>query len=128
MLILNITTLCCLCVVANEIREYVLISCVYCREVWKLILFRLDPVCNLFSSWPQLLSWLRQGSAAAPKTMRTVVAQAAIFLLWRQRNKRNNFLHNQQSINVISMFRVINQKCMTGFLFFLYFCHGVQLD
>ncbi|CAF2056046.1 BnaC06g07090D [Brassica napus] len=97
-------------------------------EVWKLILLRLDPVCNLFSSWPQLLSWLRQGSAAAPKTMRTVVAQAAIFLLWRQRNKRNNFLHNQQSINVISMFRVINQKCMTGFLFFLYFCHGVQLD
>ena len=141
MLILNITTLCCLCVVANEIREYVLISCVYCREVWKLILLRLDPVCNLFSSWPQLLSWLRQGSAAAPKTMRTVVAQAAIFLLWRQ---RNNFLHNQQSIKVISLFRVINQKCVTGFLFsfsvestalfctgflfFLYFCHGVQLD
>ncbi|CAF2055396.1 BnaC06g04980D [Brassica napus] len=75
------------------------------REVWKLILFRLDPVCNLFSSWPQLLSWLRQGSGAAPKTMRTVVAQAAIFLLWRQ---RNNFLHNQQSIKVISLFRVIN--------------------
>ncbi|CDY11475.1 BnaA09g40410D [Brassica napus] len=48
-------------------------------EVWKLILLRLDPVCNLFSSWLQLLSWLRQGSAAAPKTMRTVVAQAAIF-------------------------------------------------
>ncbi|CAN6931235.1 unnamed protein product [Brassica oleracea] len=106
-------------------------------EVWKLILLRLDPVCNLFSSWPQLLSWLRQGSAAAPKTMRTVVAQAAIFLLWRQRNKRKNFLHNQQSIKVISLFRVINQKCVTGFLtalfcngflFFLYFCHGVQLD
>ncbi|CAG7883138.1 unnamed protein product [Brassica rapa] len=77
--ILNITTLCCLCVVAHETREYVLISCVYCREVWKLILLRLDPVCNLFSSWLQLLSWLRQGSAAAPKTMRTVVAQAAIF-------------------------------------------------
>ncbi|CAN7083407.1 unnamed protein product, partial [Brassica oleracea var. botrytis] len=110
-------------------------------EVWKLILFRLDPVCNLFSSWPQLLSWLRQGSGAAPKTMRTVVSQAAIFLLWRQ---RNNFLHNQQSIKVISLFRVINQKCVTGFLFsfsvestalfctgflfFLYFCHGVQLD
>ncbi|KAH0934676.1 hypothetical protein HID58_011793 [Brassica napus] len=49
------------------------------QEVWKLILLRLDPVCNLFSSWLQLLSWLRQGSAAAPKTMRTVVAQAAIF-------------------------------------------------
>nr|VDD59185.1 unnamed protein product [Brassica oleracea] len=99
-------------------------------EVWKLILLRLDPVCNPFSSWSQLLSWLRQGSAAAPKTMRTVVAQAAIFLLWRQ---RNNFLHNQQSIKVISLFRVINQKCSTalfctGFLFFLYFCHGVQLD
>uniref|UniRef100_A0A0D3DFQ2 Uncharacterized protein n=1 Tax=Brassica oleracea var. oleracea TaxID=109376 RepID=A0A0D3DFQ2_BRAOL len=111
------------------------------REVWKLILLRLDPVCNLFSSWPQLLSWLRQGSAAAPKTMRTVVAQAAIFLLWRQ---RNNVLYNQQSIKVISLFRVINQKCVTGFLFsfsvestalfctgflfFLYFYHGVQLD
>ncbi|KAH0871057.1 hypothetical protein HID58_078079 [Brassica napus] len=85
------------------------------REVWKLILLRLDLVCNLFSSWPQLLSWLRQGSAAAPKTMRTVVAQAAIFLLWRQ---RNNVLYNQQSIKVISLFRVINQKCVTGFLFF----------
>ncbi|KAF3525505.1 hypothetical protein F2Q69_00047088 [Brassica cretica] len=98
-------------------REYVFISCVYSKEVWKLILLRLDPVCNLFSSWP-LLSWLRQGSAAAPKTMRTVVAQAAIFILWRQRNKRNNVLHNQQSIKVISLFRVINQKCVTGFLFF----------
>ncbi|KAH0892465.1 hypothetical protein HID58_054894, partial [Brassica napus] len=52
------------------------------------------------------------GSTAAPKTMRTVVAQAAIFLLWRQ---RNNVLHNQQSIKVISLFRVINQKCVTGF-------------
>ncbi|CAN6813803.1 unnamed protein product, partial [Brassica oleracea] len=97
------------------------------REVWKLILLRLDPVCNLFSSWPQLLSWLRQGSAAAPKTMRTVVAQAAIFLLWRQ---CNNVLHNQQSIKVISLFTVINQKCVTGVLFFFYvestalFCTG----
>ncbi|CAN7083719.1 unnamed protein product [Brassica oleracea var. botrytis] len=117
----------------NLQTEYVLISCVYCMEVWKLILLRLDPVCNLFSSWAQLLSWLRQGSAAAPKTMRTVVAQAAIFLLWRQHNKRNNFLHNQQSIKVISLFRVINQKCSTAlfctrFLFFLYFCHEIQLD
>ncbi|CAN6928236.1 unnamed protein product [Brassica oleracea] len=128
----------------NLQTEYVLISCVYCMEVWKLILLRLDPVCNLFSSWAQLLSWLRQGSAAAPKTMRTVVAQAAIFLLWRQHNKRNNFLHNQQSIKVISLFRVINQKCVTDFLFFffvesttlfctrflffLYFCHEIQLD
>ncbi|CAN7125997.1 unnamed protein product, partial [Brassica rapa subsp. narinosa] len=103
MLILNITTLCCLCVVANETREYVLISCVYCREVWKLILLRLDPVCNLFSSWLQLLSWLRQGSAAAPKTMRTVWLKLPFFLLWRQRNKRNNVLHNQESIKVISL-------------------------
>ncbi|CAN6821908.1 unnamed protein product, partial [Brassica oleracea] len=87
-------------------------------EVWKHILLRLDPVCNLFSSWPQLLSWLRQGSAAAPKTMRTVVAQAAIFLLWRQ---RNNVVHNQQSIKVITLFTVINKKCVTGVLFFFFF-------
>lgn len=40
------------------------------------------------------------------------------FLLWRQRNKRNNVLHNQESIKVISLFRVINHKCVTGFLFF----------
>ena len=65
------------------------------------------------------------------------------FLLWRQRNKCNNVLHNQESTKVISLFRVINHKCVTGFLFFfsvestslfctgflffLYFCHGVQL-
>ncbi|KAF3527153.1 hypothetical protein F2Q69_00048526, partial [Brassica cretica] len=73
---LNITTLCCLCAVANETRGHVLLSCVYSREIWKLILLRLDPVRNLFSSWAELLSWLRQGSSAAPRTLRSVVAQA----------------------------------------------------
>lgn len=104
---LNITTLCCLCAVANETREHVLLSCVYSREIWKLILLRLDPVRNLFSSWAELLSWLRQGSSAAPRTLRSVVAQAAIFHLWRQ---RNNVLHNQQSVPVITLFKAIDRE------------------
>ncbi|KAG2251754.1 hypothetical protein Bca52824_081890 [Brassica carinata] len=76
-------------------------------EIWKLILLRLDPVRNLFSSWAELLSWLRQGSSAAPRTLRSVVAQAAIFHLWRQ---RNNVLHNQQSVPVITLFKAIDRE------------------
>lgn len=86
---------CCLCSTMDETRDHLLLTCDYSMEVWRIVLARIRPNFTLFTSWNELLSWLRGNSSRGPKTLRKLVAHATVFHLWKQ---RNNVLHNQTSL------------------------------
>lgn len=66
--------LCCLCSVGTESKDHLLLSCDFASEIWRQVLHRLSPNRRLFSSWSEILSWMRLSSTTGPSTLRKVAA------------------------------------------------------
>lgn len=103
---LQINDVWCLCGQHTETRDHLLLSCAYSYAVCNLVLSRLGPVHH-HMSWAELLSWTSQQSAAAPSTLRKLVAQSMVYHLWKQ---RNNVLHNLHSLPPINISIVIDRE------------------
>ena len=104
---LQIPTQCCLCSISSETRDHLFLTCQFSMAVWRLSVTRLGEPNRLFCSWAELLSWIRGTSTAAPSILRKLVAQAAVYHLWKQ---RNNVLHNQIVLSPDAIFRLIDKE------------------
>ncbi|KAG7595163.1 Endonuclease/exonuclease/phosphatase superfamily [Arabidopsis thaliana x Arabidopsis arenosa] len=98
---------CCLCTIESESRDHLLLNCEFASQIWKLVFFRICPRQRIFSSWAELLSWIRLSSASAPSLLRKITAQAIIYNIWRQ---RNNVLHNAQRIAPQIIFKIVDRE------------------
>lgn len=104
---LQISPLCPFCTAHDENRDHLLIACDYSRDVWKLVVARCRPSISMFSSWPEMLSWIRAPSTRKFSLLRKLAAQTTIFHLWKQ---RNNLIHNQVSLSVAVVFAGIDKE------------------
>ncbi|VVA92714.1 unnamed protein product [Arabis nemorensis] len=74
--------------------------------VWNRVLLRLGHSTNTLLGWSSLNSWLSSSSSKAPEILKRLVAQAAIFFLWRERNTR---LHMGTASTPDRIFKAIDQ-------------------
>ncbi|KAG7579142.1 Reverse transcriptase domain [Arabidopsis thaliana x Arabidopsis arenosa] len=101
------STSCCLCTIASESRDHLLLLCEFSSQIWRLVFNRICPRQRLFSSWQELLSWTRFSSPAAPSLLRKLAAQVVVYNIWRQ---RNNLLHNSQRLAPSLIFRFVDRE------------------
>ncbi|XP_020881671.1 uncharacterized protein LOC110228436, partial [Arabidopsis lyrata subsp. lyrata] len=102
-----ISPACCICSQFAESRDHLFLRCVFSEQIWKLILLRLNLSPCTFYTWSSLLVWTRLSSTTAPTVLRKLVAQAAIYHIWKQ---RNNLLHNQVSIPASTVFMTLEKE------------------
>ena len=88
---IQISTSCCLCSHDVETRDHLLLTCSYSREVWNLVLTRLNPPLHAFQDWNELLSWIISTMTQSPIVLKKIAVQSTIYHLWKQ---RNNLYHN----------------------------------
>ena len=99
------STACCLCTIALESQNHLLLSCEFASQVWKQVFSRLCPRQLLFCSWVELLSWTRLSSTKAPALLKKITAQTVIYNSWHQRN--NNF-HNSTRLAPFIIFKLVD--------------------
>lgn len=104
---LNVPEDCCFCSRMEETRDHLLLTCEYSWQVWRLALTRLNHSLQIFRTWVELLSWLKNSSTVAPTLLMKLVVQAAIYHLWKQ---RNNVLHNKISIPAGIIYKGIDRE------------------
>ncbi|XP_056848360.1 uncharacterized protein LOC130498784 [Raphanus sativus] len=104
---LQISPLCPFCSSHDEDRDHLLLACDYSREVWKLVVARCSPPISMFSSWQELLSWIRASPSKKLSLLRKLAVYTTIFHLWKQ---RNNLIHNQTSISAAVVFHGIAKE------------------
>ncbi|KAG7537157.1 Reverse transcriptase zinc-binding domain [Arabidopsis suecica] len=97
---------CCLCTMATESRDHLMLACEFTSQIWSLVFSRISPRQHLFCSWAELLSWTSQASLSAPSIFRKVIAQVVVYNIWRQ---RNNVLHNSQRLSPPLVFKLIDR-------------------
>ncbi|KAL9840417.1 hypothetical protein AtNW77_Chr2g0228061 [Arabidopsis thaliana] len=96
---------CCLCTIALESHDHLLLSSEFASQVWKQVFSRLCPRQCLFCSWVELLSCTRLSSTKAPSLLRKITAQTVIYNSWRQ---RNNNLHNSTRLAPFIIFKLVD--------------------
>lgn len=84
---LPISSACCLCSEYEESRDHLLLRCGFSEQIWSFIQVRLRLSPCIFYTWSSLIAWTRLKSDSAPQILRKVVAQAAVFHIWKQRNR-----------------------------------------
>lgn len=104
---LQIPTTCCLCAGGLETRDHLLLTCPFSREVWHLVLSRLNPPSHLFTDWNELLSWIRSPPFPSSIILRKLAVQSTVYHLWRQ---RNNVYHNNIIIPPAVVARMIYRE------------------
>lgn len=104
---MQIPSTCCLCSDFEETRDHLLLRCAFSEHVWNLIQTRLHLSPCIFYTWPSLLAWTKLKTASSPQILRKLVAQAAIYHIWKQ---RNNFLYNQISVPPYTVFKTIEKE------------------
>lgn len=98
---------CCLCSSLPETRDHLMLSCAFTAVIWTQVFSRLSPHHQLFCSWNELLSCIRQSSTRAPSLLRKVAVHSVIYHTWKQ---RNNILHDNQSIPPLTVFKIIDRE------------------
>ncbi|XP_010513296.1 PREDICTED: uncharacterized protein LOC104789266 [Camelina sativa] len=79
---------CLLCGLACESRDHMFFQCAFSAEVWSLIMQRLQISSPPFL-WDQILLWLPSILVSKQKKLALLQGwQAAIYELWRERNRR----------------------------------------
>lgn len=104
---LPVPTACCLCSAYMETRDHLFLSCSYSSTVWELCIGTLNPPSRMFSTWSELLSWIRGNSPSAPSLLRKLAAQSILYHLYKQ---RNNVLHNRIVLPPEAIFRNIDKE------------------
>ncbi|KAL1194497.1 hypothetical protein V5N11_010404 [Cardamine amara subsp. amara] len=104
---LPIQTSCCLCSQLEEIKDHLLLTCVFSSQIWGQILTRLSSLTTLFHNWNDSMDWSKDNSSHVPAILRKLVPQATIYHLWKQ---RNNVVHNHISIPTLSIFKSLDRE------------------
>lgn len=104
---IQVPSTCCLCSEYAETRDHLLLRCGFSSQIWNLIQVRLHLSPCVIYSWNALIAWTRMGSATSPSLLQRLVAHAAIYHIWKQ---RNNLLHNGVMIPALALFTVIDRE------------------
>lgn len=91
----------------EESRDHLLLLCDYSAQIWRLVMARLSPNQQTFRGWEDLFHWLNAHLSGAPSTLKKIVAQSAIYHIWKQ---RNNVLFNQLSVPPGIIFSTIDRE------------------
>ncbi|KAL0717745.1 hypothetical protein Bca4012_067067 [Brassica carinata] len=108
---MQITPVCCICSSHPETRDHLMLSCFYAEVLWFKSRRRFRDTVPVFTNWPELVLWLSSSSPATPSHLRTMVIQALIYNIWKQ---RNNMLHNQALTPPLVTFREINRHIISS--------------
>ncbi|XP_020866133.1 uncharacterized protein LOC110224415 [Arabidopsis lyrata subsp. lyrata] len=84
---LSVSPLCVLCNACHESRDHLVFECVFSQEVWKFFTSRanLTPPSSFMAS----LLWIKTASRDSNLSLiLKLIFQAAIYLLWKERNSR----------------------------------------
>lgn len=82
-----ISPLCPLCSTYDETRDHLMLPCNYSREVWREVLHRCQPPSIMFTTWAELLSWIRSSQSKRLTLLRKLAVQTVIFHLWKQKEQ-----------------------------------------
>lgn len=104
---ITIEITCCLCSVYDESRDHLLLRCEVRDSIWRLIQTRLGLPQLTFITWDSFLAWTDLESASSPSILWKLVAQATIYNIWKERNKR---LHLHVSSPPSIIFRIIDKQ------------------
>ena len=104
---LAISPTCPFCSDFDETRDHLMLSCTYSYEVWREVLLRCHPPSTMFTTWSELLSWIRSSPSKKLTLLRKLAVQTVIFNLWKQ---RNNLIHNQTSIPPATVFHSVDKQ------------------
>ncbi|VVB02963.1 unnamed protein product [Arabis nemorensis] len=77
------------------------------EAIWCSVFRRISPSERLFTNWQELLSWIRRSTHQGPSLLRRMVAQAAIYHIWRQ---RNNVYHNHNVLPARTIFKNLDRE------------------
>lgn len=87
----HLSPLCTFCSDHEESRDHMLITCVFATEIWNLLFRHLDIYPIQFQSWNDLILWLLEPiSSGKSSLLRKLASQAAVYLIWRERNNRSH--------------------------------------
>ncbi|KAL1188007.1 hypothetical protein V5N11_026319 [Cardamine amara subsp. amara] len=98
---------CCTCDRLPETRDHLFLHCDFSSQIWNQSLSRLGLSNFLFADWSCLLSWLSTSSPHIPKKLKRLVAQATVFMIWRERNTR---LHTSSSATAAEINKAIDRS------------------
>lgn len=85
---IQVSSECPLCNSEAESRDHLLLHCSFSLEVWNSIMIRLGHHPRIFANWSALITWLLTKSPNRSTTLKRLVIQATVFLLWKERNIR----------------------------------------
>ncbi|XP_013601738.1 PREDICTED: uncharacterized protein LOC106309229 [Brassica oleracea var. oleracea] len=85
--VVPISPLCPLCSTYDETRDHLMLPCNYSREVWREVLHRCQPPSIMFTTWAELLSWIRSSQSKRLTLLRKLAVQTVIFHLWKQKEQ-----------------------------------------
>ncbi|XP_018464335.1 uncharacterized protein LOC108835601 [Raphanus sativus] len=80
---LPISSDCPFCSRYEETRDHLMLSCPYSTAVWQEVLRRCHPPSSMFTSWSELLSWVRSSPSKKLTLLRKLAVQAVIFNIWK---------------------------------------------
>lgn len=104
---MTVSPACPFCSTHDETRDHLLLTCEYNIDIWREVLSRCLPPSTMFTSWSELLSWIRSSPSRKLTLLRKLAVQTVIYHLWKQ---RNNLIHNQTSIPAATVFNGINKE------------------
>lgn len=103
---MNINPNCVFCDSSQETRDHLFLHCTFASSLWKTVLTHLGQPPATFISWEVLISWLLGRTMGLSSTLKKLVAQATIYLLWQERNSRT---HDGPSASVPSVFKLLDR-------------------
>lgn len=104
---LPISPACPFCSNHDETRDHLMLSCEFSKQVWREVLLRCTPPHAIFTTWSELLSWIRSSRSNRLTLLRKLAVHTVIFHLWKQ---RNNLVHNQISVPASVVFKGIDRE------------------
>ncbi|XP_024006081.1 uncharacterized protein LOC112082796 [Eutrema salsugineum] len=99
--------LCCTCAQAAETRDHLLLNCDFSSQVWRRVMQKLGQPFFSFVDWSHFISWLSRRAASAPKLLRRLVSQVAVYSIWHERNVR---LHAGIASTPVSLMKLIDRQ------------------
>ncbi|XP_010431231.1 PREDICTED: uncharacterized protein LOC104715533 [Camelina sativa] len=102
----NIDPVCTLCSNGVETRDHLFLHCSYSLQIWHLVLPRLGLPQLMFVDWQTMIHWLLGHSKALPSTLKKLVTQATVYLIWKERNSR---CHRGPLTSPAVLFRVLDR-------------------
>lgn len=77
---LPLSPLCPLCSKHEETIDHLLLSCEFTIDVWKEVLLRCVSPSTMFTTWAELLSWIRSSSSKRLTLLKKLAVQTLVFI------------------------------------------------